>query len=161
MEKISEKNIENRNLLSEKAGKVWQIRMSVIFVLYTVFSGILFFVLPLLCIVFLSAVVMIYVFMMFYYIPAVMKLVSYRFEKDRVLLKKGLFTRREIVVLFSKIQYAVMFEGVIEKRMGLASINILLAGSDVILWELSRDDAAALKKAIDDFLHQPSEELQA
>ena len=54
-----------------------------------------------------------------------------------------------------------MFEGVIEKRMGLASINILLAGSDVILWELSRDDAAALKKAIDDFLHQPSEELQA
>ena len=44
MEKISEKNIENRNLLSEKAGKVWQIRMSVIFVLYTVFSGILFFV---------------------------------------------------------------------------------------------------------------------
>ena len=75
--------------------------------------------------------------------------------------KKGLFTRREIVVLFSKIQYAVMFEGVIEKRMGLASINILLAGSDVILWELSRDDAAALKKAIDDFLHQPSEELQA
>ena len=161
MEKISEKNIENRNLLSEKAGKVWQIRMSVIFVLYTVFSGILFFVLPLLCIVFLSAVVMIYVFMMFYYIPAVMKLVSYRFEEDRVILKKGLFTRREIVVLFSKIQYAVMFEGVIEKRMGLASINILLAGSDVILWELSRDDAAALKKAIDDFLHQPSEELQA
>ena len=44
-------------------------------------------------------------------------------------LNKGFFTRREIIVRFSKIQYAVMFEGIIEKRLGLASIDVLLAGS--------------------------------
>ena len=46
-----------------------------------------------------------------------------------------------------------MFEGIIEKRLGLASIDVLLAGSNVILWELSKEDAVILKKKIDDFLH--------
>ena len=80
MENISEKNIENRNLVSEKAAKIWQIRISVIFVLYTVLSGILFFVLPVLCIIFLSIVVILYILIMFFYIPAVTKIISYRFE---------------------------------------------------------------------------------
>ena len=160
MENISEKNIENRNLVSEKAAKIWQIRISVIFVLYTVLSGILFFVLPVLCIIFLSIVVILYILIMFFYIPAVTKIIGYRFEKDHLILNKGFFTRREIIVRFSKIQYAVMFEGIIEKRLGLASIDVLLAGSNVILWELSKEDAVILKKKIDDFLHMSSEEIK-
>jgi len=35
-----------------------------------------------------------------------------------------------------------------------------LAGSNVILWELSKEDAVILKKRIDDFLHMSSEEIK-
>lgn len=153
-------SIENRNLISEKASVIWRIRTSVIFVLYSVFSGICFFILPLISIIFLGIAVLLYIFTMFFYIPAVTKIIGCRFEKDHLILNKGFFSRREIRINFSKIQYAVMFEGIIEKRFGLASVDILMAGSSIIAWELSREDAVLLKKAIDDFLHMPSEDSQ-
>lgn len=136
-------------MLDQKIKKIWYIITTILFILFLGFCAftqlIEGLILPLLIVE--SIVMLILVFFCFVFPTMVYNRYSYAYNDKRIVIKKGVIFKYEIIIPVCQIQDLHLLQGPLMQLMKLQSVEISTAGSNYTINGLQYDVA---KKMVDD-----------
>lgn len=141
-------NALNEKVLPQRAVILWRVRATLLLIVAAFLCGVLFVFSNIMAIVFGIGAVVIYLLLMFLYFPYLYKGYMYGFLSKQIFIKKGVLFHRNIHIRMDKIQYCVLIQGPLQRLFGLASVLILMAGSQEYIRDIHVKNAEKLRKVL-------------
>lgn len=134
-----------KNIVSPHYLIVWRVFLSLIMIGAIVLVAMMLadYILPLV----LVYVVLIgaYFAGIFYYLPVCYQNCKYYLFEDHIIIRKGFLIVKESRVDYSKVHYSVISQGIIQRRFGVCTVALMMAGSKQTVSQISVKDARLLK----------------
>lgn len=148
--------------IDKKIKKIWLITTTIVFVIFlglcvlsNVIDGI---ILPLLIVE--SIAMLIIGFFCFAFPFMVYNRYSYAYNDKRIVIKKGVIFKYEIIIPVCQIQDLHLLQGPLMQLMKLQSVEISTAGSNYTINGLTYDDAKKMVDELEKNLNKRIEELK-
>ncbi len=81
----------------------------------------------------------------FYYLPVCYNNCKYYLFEDHIVIRKGFFIVKESRVDYSKVHYSVISQGIVQRRFGVCTVALMMAGSKQMVSNIAVKDARLLK----------------
>lgn len=134
------------NLVSPHYLIVWRIVLSLYMIAAIVFVAMLLseVIIPMLVVYFF--LIGAYFAGIFYYLPVCYRNCRYYLYEDHIVIKKGFLIIKECRVDFSKVQYSVLSQGIVQRYFGVCTVSLMMAGSKQKVGQISVKNARLIKR---------------
>ncbi len=130
--------------VSRTAVIIWRIDLTILMIPVALVIVLIDAFFPVIAGVLGVAAVIVYAVTMIFYIPMYCRSLSYTFEKNNIVVRKGVFYKRSAVVPISSIQYCVIIQGLLQKRFKRCTVALMLAGSFILVRQISLSEGDEL-----------------
>ena len=130
--------------VSRTAVIIWRIDLTILMIPVALVIVLIDAFFPVIAGVLGVAAVIVYAVTMIFYIPMYCRSLSYTFEKNNIVVRKGVFYKRSAVVPISSVQYCMIIQGLMQKRFKRCTVALMLAGSFILVRQISLSEGDEL-----------------
>ncbi len=132
--------------LPTKAIKIWKVRATILMCILFFVCGGLFVFNPILPALIIALVVTIYVYIITIYCRKRYNSEKYYIGKNYILLKKGVFFKKEIKIYRSQVRQVRILQTPDQRLFGMSTLVFYLAGKSEKISQIELKDAITLQK---------------